>query len=345
MLTDHCNIFKVFISKHIKLRTAILLALQFVSLKILSAPFVLLSYIGLFFSQRVYAFFQNINIKILLELDYFWKSDLYATEENLRNILQITKDKSIIKQIAKTSMITKYFEDVSHYDWYFRLVNKKKYIAFGKSMKINNYSGIPIESMGVDKKIIFCHSHSSNMTFSILKIGSLTNSSLNTLLVQRSYSKIMYSFLDNIANSLDARHLEYYDPFINTPISLIKKVKTSHIVHLYVDLPIQISLKNFSSVEISLFGKKAIVNDSSARLAIGFDALCIPIFVNKNEINILKPIDCGLVDGTKQTKILKGMQLIFNQLSHYWVKYPGQWYMLRNSEYFFRKTTFHKGPQ
>jgi len=73
-----------------------------------------------------------------------------------------------------------------------------------------------------------------------------------------------------------------------------------------------VSLKNFSSAEINLFNKKAIVNDSSARLAIVFDSLCIYIFVNKDEINILKPIDCGLLNETKQTKITKSMQLIFD---------------------------------
>ena len=208
-------------------------------------------------------------------------------------------------------------------------------------MKINNHSDIPIENIGVDKKVIFCHSHSGNMTFSISKICSLTNTSLNILLIQRGYSKSMYSFFNRVISSLGARNLEYYDPFKDSSLSLLKKVKKSNIIHLYVDLPIYVSLKNFSSTKIQLFDKQATVNASAAQLAMSFDALCIPVFTNKNEIDILKPIDTNIFHNRdKEEKIKDIMQLIFNQLSVYWEKYPQEWCLLGSAEYFFKSVKF-----
>lgn len=106
-------------------------------------------------------------------------------------------------------------------------------------------------------------------------------------------------------------------------------------------MPIYVSLKNFSSTKIQLFDKQATVNASAAQLAMSFDALCIPVFTNKNEIDILKPIDTNIFHNRdKEEKIKDIMQLIFNQLSVYWEKYPQERCLLGSAKYFFKSVKF-----
>jgi len=337
-LKYYLEVSKVFIKHHLRFRDILIIAINQIISKSISLPFNFLSLVTLPIDWKVYKMLQTVNIKIQISINYFLYNERLIIEDNLLQILRINKNRD---KIARLSLVNRNLQNELYSDLFFKLVRSKQYIAYGKRMKINNLSGIPLEKIGIEQKVIFCHSHSSHMIFTILKMGSMTNTKLNTLLVQRGYSKTAYSFLNSVAKSLEARNLEYYDPFQSNTTSLLRKVKNSNIIHLYVDLPIHTSLKNFSDTNIELFNKKAIVNDSAAKLALSFNAICIPVFTSKNEINILKPIEPNLLtEKDKQIKINKTMQSIFVQLSSYWLKYPQDWYLLGSAEYFFKITKF-----
>jgi len=283
MIKNYLEISRIFMKSHWRFYDIVFVAANQIFTKTLSFPFFLISHIVLPINWKFYLFLQELNLSIQVKMNYLVRIQRETIETNLTNVLKINNNRN---KIAKQALINRNLQSNIYNNLFLKLVNIKQYVAYNRKIKINNFSGMPLERMGIDQKIIFCHAHSNHIILSIVKLYSLSDTTVSTLLIQRGFSKAAYAFLDYISRNLYVGDICYHDPFKDGAVSLAKKVKKSNIIHLFVDLPIHTSLKNFSSTTIELFGKSAIVNNSAAKLAVSFNALCIPVFVCWAMLNI-----------------------------------------------------------
>ena len=165
-------------------------------------------------------------------------------------------------------------------------------------------------------------------------------SKLTTLYIQRAHSEVLTRFIKDVNKLLKKKEVYTYDPFIknNTKIEFFKKIKEANIIHIYVDLTRYLAFKNFTTTKINFLGKDTFFIDGFARIAIATKAICIPVFVNGNEINLLESIDT--LNLTQENKVQELMQNIYDRLSIMLLKYPEKWGYLEEAETYFRNIEF-----
>jgi len=298
-----------------------------------------ISYVGLVFS---YKFFLNINallFNLMVILNPVVKGKLYDITKNLRQIFSLNEKEDNLTKLAYKSLENRYYDSLVFSDIFLFLIRKNRFLNISLSMRLHNDTDLKFPYCG-KRKIIFCHMHTSNKISSIIKIESMVCKKLKTLYLQRSHSKKLRKFIQSINVLLGKKNVSTYDPFhqSSTGMEFFRKVKQSDIVHTYVDFNEYLALKKFSTTKINFLGKSTFVVDGVARFAIATKSICIPVFVNDDDVHLLPMIDTLQLNS--HDKVHELMQSIYSELSIVLVNYPEKWNYLDEAETFFRNIKF-----
>ncbi len=222
----------------------------------------------------------------------------------------LDEEKNIIIYESYKSLLFNMYEFIEN-----QSISKEKLLS---KAKIENEE-IILNAIKADRKIIFVTAHYGGWELAIpyiaLKYGTLA-------VVNRK--------MDNpLLNEL---YIEARDR--NNIVMLEKKVAAKGMIKAFkqkqnVAVAIDQHMKN--GVEIEFFDKKVTVTDATARLAIKFDALIIPVFAEMNDfrdytIKVYEAIDPLKVEFKSEDKIKELTQLQSNIIEKQIKEFPNLWF-------------------
>ncbi len=278
-----------------------------------------------YFGYFLYLFFKFLFILIPKTLAkkilIFIAKLLFRYNKEHKHIARVNLDlayENSLSEERKNSIIFESYKSL--------LFNMYEFIENQTASKETLFSKATIENEEVikkainnNRKIIFFSAHYGGWELAVpyiaLKFGTvaIVNREMNNPLINEMYKKARNR---NNVVMIDKKEAAK---------GMIKAFKQKQHVCVVIDQHIK------NGVDIDFFGKKVMATDSTARLALKFDALLIPIFCQMNDfrdytIKVYDEIDSLKIDFKTEDKERELTQLQANIIEEQIRREPNQWF-------------------
>lgn len=278
-----------------------------------------------YFIYYLYIFFKSIFLLLpksfSKNLLIFVSSLLYKFNKKHKHIAKVNLDltyENSISEKEKESIIKGSYKSL--------LFNLYEFVENQKASKETLFSKAVIKNEDIinnaiksNRKIIFFSAHYGGWELAVpyiaLKFGTvaIVNRKMNNPLINQMYKKARNR---NNVVMIDKKEAAK---------GMIKAFKKNQHVCVVIDQHLK------HGVDIDFFNKKAMATDSTARLALKFDALLIPIFCQMNDfrdytIKVYEAIDPLKVEFKTENKEQELTQLQANIIEKQIKQEPSQWF-------------------
>jgi Kdo2-lipid IVA lauroyltransferase/acyltransferase len=241
------------------------------------------------------------------------KEHIHVAQVNLDlvygNVVSNEEKKAIIYNSYKSLMFNMY-EFIEN-----QSISKEKLLS---KASVENEAVI-LTALAEKRKIIFVTAHYGGWELAIpyiaLKYGTLAvvNRKMDNPLINAMYEKVR-----------DRNNIIMLEKKVAAK-GMLKAFKEDQFIAVAIDQHIK------NGIEIEFFGKKVMATDSTARLALKFDAVIIPIFAVCNDfrnytISVYDALDVKTIDFKTENKIKELTQLQANIIEKQILKKPQFWF-------------------
>ena len=270
-------------------------------------------------------------LQVLALLAYkFNKEHKHIAKVNLdlvfENKISYEEKNRIIKESYK-SLLFNMYEFIEN-----QSISKEKLLS---KANIENEEVI-LNAIKENRKIIFVTAHYGGWELAIpyiaLKYGTLAvvNRKMDNPLINDMYIK-----------ARDRNNIIMLEKKVAAK-GMIKAFKQNHFIAVAIDQ----HMKN--GVEIEFFNKKVMATDATARLALKFDAVIIPVFAQMNDfrdytIKVYDALDPLKIDFKEENREKELTQLQSNIIEKQILSYPGLWFWQHKRWKKYYKDLYKKG--